>query len=643
MFSGWSLGKKIFVGFGAVLSLLVLVGGWSLLGIGSIVDNATEVIDGNQLKAMMVQKEVDHLNWAGQVSDLINNDEVTELQVQTDPHKCAFGKWYYSEERKAAGSMVAGLEEVLVRIEAPHTHLHQSAIEIQKEFVPADIALGGFLRESKTAHLNWMGKVQSAFLQKKNELGVQTDPHKCGFGKWLYSGHTKEIRDGDSRFAAIWKQVEKDHKALHSSAVVVERSLAADDAGSALAHFNQETRPAAEAVLGGIDGFIQLNDQDVAGMQKAADVYAHKTLPALQQVKTLLNEAGELVSNNVMTDQQMLEAARSTKLAVTILGGIAILLGAVLGVLITRSIVKALTQVMNDLGQGSEQVSQASGQVAQASQEMANGASSQASSLEETSATLEELAAMTRENVANAAEANKLTANLQGSAATGQQSITRMTAAIERIKESADQTARIIKTIDEIAFQTNLLALNAAVEAARAGDAGKGFAVVAEEVRNLAGRSAEAARDTAELIDQSQENANGGVAVTQEVTAVLEDIVSGIGRVNELVALVTQKSEEQSRGVSEINSAVGQLDEVTQSNAANAEESASASEELSGQARELNDMVQVLGRIIKGGSNHQPSPVAVSRRPETSKKPARRPAAGWSEVLHLEEDETIEV
>ena len=633
MFSSWSLARKIGMGFGVVLCLLCLVAGWSLLGIGGIVSNADEVIGGNQLRALMVQREVDHLNWAAQVSDLINNDQVHQLQVETDPHKCAFGQWYYSQERQAAEAVVPGLDKVLARIEEPHRHLHESAIAIKEHYTPADIALGGFLRDSKIAHLRWMNKVQNAFIEDLTEVDVQTDPEKCFFGQWLYDEKTKAIRDRDPEFAGIWNHVEEHHTKLHQSAKGVEQHLGDYDVYAAQEFFKVNTKPEAEAVLKDIDALIALNERQVQGLQQAAAIYTGETLPSLHEVKTLLNEAGQLVSEHVMTDEQMLAAAQSTKLGVSILGVVALVLGVVLGGVITRSIVKALTQVMDGLGVGSEQVSAASGQVAQASQEMADGASNQASSLEETSASLEEMAAMTKQNAANAAEANQLSRDLRQVTLGGQESMARMTQAIERIKEGADQTARIIKTIDEIAFQTNLLALNAAVEAARAGDAGKGFAVVAEEVRNLAQRSAEAAKDTAALIDKSQTNANGGVVVTQEVTGILEEIVTGIGRVSELVDLVTTATEEQSRGVGEINTAVGQLDSVTQSNAANAEESASASEELSGQARELKGLVNVLGCIIKGGRVEEDRLVAddfaapaPAQRWKAPARPASRPA-----------------
>jgi methyl-accepting chemotaxis protein len=171
------------------------------------------------------------------------------------------------------------------------------------------------------------------------------------------------------------------------------------------------------------------------------------------------------------------------------------------------------------------------------------------------------------------------------------------------IKKSSDQTAKIVKTIDEIAFQTNLLALNAAVEAARAGEAGKGFAVVAEEVRNLAQRSAEAAKNTAALIEESQKNAANGVSVSQEVAEILKKINDVAGKVALLNREVTAASDEQTKGIEQINKAVAEMDKVTQTNAANAEESASASEEMTAQAKELQDMVNQLVSLVEGGAS----------------------------------------
>ena len=663
MFANWSLARKIGTGFSVVLVLLSVVAVWSVSGIGSIVGNAGDVVDGNALKALMIEKELDHMKWANEVCDLLNDDQVTELTVQTDPHKCAFGKWYYGEERQEAEARVPGLSGVLGRIEEPHKHLHESAAQIGATFRQADLELGNFLRESKTAHLLWMSAVTDVLLDPQSSvLDVQMDPGGCGFGIWLYGPAAAKHKAADAAFAAIWERLERDHAALHRSAADLQELLRAGSNPEAAELYAEVTEPAAQRVLGGIDEMLAMQDQEVAGMLEAGKIFATETTPALASVETLLDEARQVVSSQVMTDEQMLKAARTTKSAVVILSGVAVILGVGLGALITRGIVKALTSVMGNLARGAEQVSAASCQVSESSQEMAEGASEQASSLEETSATLEEMAAMTKENTATANEANDLSSNLQGVAETGQRSMGRMTEAIEKIKASSDQTAHIIKTIDEIAFQTNLLALNAAVEAARAGDAGKGFAVVAEEVRNLAGRSAEAARDTADLIDQSQANADGGVAVTQEVTEVLDEIVEGIARMSDLVSTVSRANGEQSRGVGEINTAVAQLDAVTQRNAANAEESAAASEDLSGQARELNRMVNVLGRIVQGGGESvaklpkcmdrfvqgRPSPSSKSapgsRADAAVKRAPGKMSSGQIEaVIPLDEDELLEI
>jgi len=222
--------------------------------------------------------------------------------------------------------------------------------------------------------------------------------------------------------------------------------------------------------------------------------------------------------------------------------------------------------------------------------------------VEETSSTLEEISGMTRQNADNAGKVEQLAQQAQSSTRKGSEAMVRMESAILSIKEGSDKTAKIVKTIDEIAFQTNLLALNAAVEAARAGDAGRGFAVVAEEVRNLASRSAVAAKDTSSLIEDSQQRASQGVAVAAEVGALLTEIAEIANQMTTLVGEVAAASTQQHQGVQQITQAVAQMDVVTQSNAASAEETAAAAEELSAQAQSLAGTVRQLNHQMYG--NH---------------------------------------
>lgn len=251
----------------------------------------------------------------------------------------------------------------------------------------------------------------------------------------------------------------------------------------------------------------------------------------------------------------------------------------------------ALDATLSEVAASADQVNSAALQIADGSQSLARGSSDQAASLEEISAGLQEVGSVTNHNAEGAAEASELSTQAQQSSARGVREMERLSAVILRIKESSDSTAKIVRTIDEIAFQTNLLALNAAVEAARAGDAGRGFAVVAEEVRALALRSAEAAKQTASLIEQSVITANEGVEVNGLVLEQLTEIDSRVARVTQVMAEVATASHQQRDSIKEITKAVDLMNGVTQSVAANAEESASASEELAGQATTMNGLV----------------------------------------------------
>ena len=405
-----------------------------------------------------------------------------------------------------------------------------------------------------------------------------------------------------------------------------------------------------------------VNLQQLEAVKEASGNYQtamHNYVDCLQELNALSvkrEEVGntslaithQLSSDGLTNTQKIVDAAakllqRSSWIMIVGLI-VAITISVLLAVLVTRGIAQAINRVIDGLRRGSEQVTSAASQVSASSQSLAEGASEQASSLEEISSSLEEMSSMTKQNADNAKQANSMSSSASETARKGAESMLKMTQAIEKIKNSSDETAKIIKTIDEIAFQTNLLALNAAVEAARAGEAGKGFAVVAEEVRNLAQRSAEAAKNTSYLIEEAQNNAEHGVAVSREVDETLNKIVTSAVKVADLINEVTTASHEQSQGIDQITHAVAQLDQVTQSNAANAEESASASEELSAQATELTDMVSELVKMVDGHAivpvpHHRPAnaPAGKPAKPKINVRTRKEFVAENEKVIPLEE------
>ena len=448
-----------------------------------------------------------------------------------------------------------------------------------------------------------------------------------------------------------------------------------------------ERIPEMEHNLGMLLGYLEVLEElipkaatDAMAEQKDLALLAnvHKELEIYQEhLETIIEDELIVQANYILCDEELGEleavaaalsdlagemandAKHEANLASIVLIGIAVVLGGLLAFFISRGITMPLNAAVQSLSSGAEQVTSAAGQVAQSSTQMAEGASEQASSLEETAASIEEITAMTRQNTDNSHQAKNLAAQAQSDAETGSEAMGRMSEAINEIKSSADETAGIVKTIEEIAFQTNLLALNAAVEAARAGDAGKGFAVVAEEVRNLAQRAAEAARSTGDLITGSVKNAENGVAISKEVADSLSKIAEGSTKVNSITTEVSSASEEQARGIDQINTGVEQMNQVTQGNAANSEEGAAAAEELSAQAAQMMNVVEDLSSLVGGAQKgksqrnlslpspstpiDQDQPVAHQRRTEALDSPQQSHAVvNPNQVIPLDDDDMSE-
>ena len=305
---------------------------------------------------------------------------------------------------------------------------------------------------------------------------------------------------------------------------------------------------------------------------------------------------------------------------------ITITVGTTIAFFLARSITRRIALVTEQLSNGASEVTVASGQMEATSVALSEGAGSQAASLEETSASLTEIASMTKQNSANAQSAKELSNDTRTTAEAGSREVREMEEAMSAIKASGDSIRKIVKSIDEIAFQTNILALNAAVEAARAGEAGLGFAVVAEEVRNLAQRSALAARETGEKIEDSVSKSERGVQISSKVVSSLQSIVAKAQKMDQLVGEIAAASQEQSQGINLISIAVAHVDQVTQSTASGADESAAAAAKLRAQADVLRESIDELVRMV-GGKSGSTAAAPIAQAPRTAESARRKPAS----------------
>jgi len=470
---------------------------------------------------------------------------------------------------------------------------------------------------ARYAHTTWSAGLREAMVKGKRFEG-QLDSTRCAFGQWYgrFKTENPELR-------AALKEMEAPHHAVHDSGRRINEIVAggaAADGGLTTAAtsaadrvYAEVTAPAVRQVietLDRVDGEVDKSERLYARLAEQMDTNAKPFLAAMA-VLVSISDAAAKRADGVARDAVASAARARVVTIVAVVGGV--IAAIVLGLLMTRAITRPVRRLIDVLRAGAEQTTTASSQVAAASQSLAQGASEEAAAIEETTAALKEMSGRTRESAGKAQQASVLSAEAKTAADTGNGAMARMAIAIGQIEKSAGETAKIIKVIDEIAFQTNLLALNAAVEAARAGEAGKGFAVVAEEVRNLAIRSADAARNTTTLIEQSVASSHSGAQIAAEVGTVLGEITRSATAVNGLVGEIAGASNDQSRGIEQVSTAVDQMGTVAQTTASGAEESAAAAEELSAQAAQLMDAVRELTVLVNGAEAGSANRAARSR------------------------------
>lgn len=658
-----SIGAKLGAGFGAVLTLLVVIAGYNYLGftdVDHLVHEEHELVEEDQF---VLLKTIDHLNWVSSLSDLVFQESVDKIDIQTDDHQCGLGTWLYGEGAKHAAAENAKIGSLIEAIKVPHKRLHQSAVKIQDIYVDFDRDLDALLADRWIDHLMWIKSLNHSIMTGE-EFAGGLDAKTCAFGKWFYSQTAN-----DPEFAKLIGAWEQPHIELHESAAEIVRYLESGDQEGAQRIYREITTPALEKLAASYDKTMGWVDRSLAKQIATQDIFKKETLSALKDTQGVLNDIrATLEVELAQADDMMMSGIDSTKMVSVILALAAIGIGSFTAFVIARNISRPvargvdfakamaagdltrtldldqkdeigvlasslnimganlremfrditqgvntitsssteLSAVSQQMAAGAEQTSGKSGQVASAAEEMSANMNNVAAASEQASTNLQMVASASEEMTATIGE---ITASAERGSTITRNAVDQARKVSERVNNlgnAATEVGKVTDTINDISEQTNLLALNATIEAARAGEAGKGFAVVANEIKELARQTAEATQDIRQKIEGIQNSTDETVSEITTIGQVITDI-------NDIVNNMASAVEEQSVSTKEISSNINQaalgINEVNE----NVSQSSVVANEIAGDISEVN---QAAAEIEEGSTQINTSAAELSKLAE---------------------------
>jgi len=613
-----TLGYRISLGFGVLIAILLVIGLIGIINMRSASSDATRlsavyVPEVNLANDVMQNFSNARYNILGFVS---NDDEVSLKKAKTNFAELQanllkveeLGKKYNLKKLLEHQKLAAkGLVEYVATVEQ-----NEKILVRKKAFDESTVSNAALFLKSIEAYRTTQeellfkemtDRVSPADLRKRYAILEKIDDILSIATYSRVYGQRAQVKQDATLLEGAIKKFESLYKEVNG--------LKSQTTDSVTLGYLNSVESAAKTYEESLKGFIAVM-QETSENQK-------KRFIAVNELSTSIDAIADEGFSAIVTTSEETSSSLSNASWMMIIGVVAgLFISVILAFFLIKSIVKVVVDSVKSLSEGTAQVVSASEQISSASVSLAEGASSQASSVEEVSATIEEATASNNQNADNSREANLLAQHSNDAARIGNQQVSDLMVAMEKITDSSQKIAKIIKTIDEIAFQTNLLALNAAVEAARAGEHGLGFAVVAEEVKNLAERSAGAAKEITGIIEASIDQVKMGTEVANRTKESFTEILTSIKKTSDLIGEIAISAKEQAEGMNQIATAMGSVDQITQQNASASEETAAAAEELNAQALSMLESVAEIAALAGYDIGKESVKASAAKRTSTS-------------------------